>query len=352
VSLLKRLTTNPPVGAAPEIVTVAIDVAGYITVDGLSVRFESVGGFSVSVALWVPPPVYVAEMCAVAVAATVVLVTVNVVELKPAGTVTELTDKLATAVLSLATLTTTPPVGAVVFNVTVAVEVAPPITLAGLNPTDEMAGGFIVRITVRCTPLKDAEIVLVVWRATLAVFTVKVADMALAATVTLGGTVADVEVLPSVTNTPPVWAGPLSVTVPVGFVEPPCTIVALNPSEVTPVAAGATVSVALRLPPPVNVAEIPEVAVELNPLILVTVNVPVLLPDTTVAVAGTVAVAVLLLARLTTTPPVGAVAFKVIVPVEVDAVPLGSLVMVVGFRVTDETAGGFTVSGAVCCTPS
>ena len=92
-------------------------------------------------------------MCAVAVAATGVLVTVNVVELEPAGTVTELTNRLATAVLSLTTLTTTPPVGAVVFKITVAVEVAPPITLLGLNPTDEIAGGLSVRTTVCCTPL-------------------------------------------------------------------------------------------------------------------------------------------------------------------------------------------------------
>ena len=70
-------------------------------------------------------------------------------------------------------------------------------------------------------------------------------------------------------------------------------------------------------------AEILEVAVAVNPSTLVTVNVIELLPEGTVAVAGTVAAAVLLLARVTTTPPVGAVAFNVTVPVEVDAVPLG-----------------------------
>ena len=94
-----------------------------------------------------------------------------------------------------------------------------------------------------------------------------------------------------------------------------------------------------------------EVAVAVKPLMLVTVNVVELLPDGTVAVARTVAAAVLLLARVTVTPPVGAVAFKVTVPVEVDAVPLGSLVTLVGFRVTEEICGGFTVRTVVCCTP-
>ena len=92
------------------------------------------------------------------------------------------------------------------------------------------------------------------------------------------------------------------------------------------------------------------VAVAANPLILVTVNVVEPLPDGTVTVAGTVAAAVLLLNRFTTTPPVGAVVFNVTVPVDVEAVPLALLVMLVGFSATDEIAGGFTVSAAVCCT--
>ena len=66
-----------------------------------------------------------------------------------------------------------------------------------------------------------------------------------------------------------------------------------------------------------------EVAVATNPSTLVTVNVVELPPAGTIAVVGTVAAAVLLLDRVTTTPPVGAVAFNVTVPVEVDAVPLG-----------------------------
>jgi hypothetical protein len=79
MSLLERLTTKPAAGAAPAIVTVPVDGAGETTAVGLSVRLESVGGFTVRAAPWVPPPVNVAEMLAVAVAATGILVTVNVV---------------------------------------------------------------------------------------------------------------------------------------------------------------------------------------------------------------------------------------------------------------------------------
>lgn len=63
------------------------------------------------------------------------------------------------------------------------------------------------------------------------VLTVKVAVVALAATVTLEGTVATVVLLlVSVTTAPPAGAGPLSVTVPVdGF--PPVTELGLRISE-------------------------------------------------------------------------------------------------------------------------
>lgn len=51
VLVLERLTLNPPVGAGPEILTVPVDEAGCVTVAGLRVRLDSVGGFTVRVAL-------------------------------------------------------------------------------------------------------------------------------------------------------------------------------------------------------------------------------------------------------------------------------------------------------------
>jgi hypothetical protein len=165
--------------------------------------------------------------------------------------------------------------------------------------------------------------VAVVWIPTLTEVTMKVVEVELAGTVTLPDTVAEGELLPSVTNAPPVGAGPFSVTVAVEFANPPCTDVGFSFSEATPDAAGTTVSVALLVPPPVSVPEMLEVAVAVNPLILITGNVTVLLPAATVAVGGTVEAAVLLLAKLTTTPPVGAVVFNITLPVDVDAGPLG-----------------------------
>ena len=86
----------------------------------------------------------------------------------------------------------------------------------------------------------------VVWAPTLTEVTGKVAVVAFAATVRLAGTVAaDVLLLASVTTAPPVGAGPFSVTVAVGLVKPPCTGFVFSPTDVTPVAGGTIVSVAL-----------------------------------------------------------------------------------------------------------
>ena len=53
-------------------------------------------------------------------------------------------------------------------------------------------------------------------------------------TFTVAGTVADDELLDNVMTAPPGGAGPLMVTVAVGFVEPPCTLVSFRESAVTP----------------------------------------------------------------------------------------------------------------------
>jgi hypothetical protein len=68
------------------------------------------------------------------------------------------------------------------------------------------------------------------------------------------------------------------------------------------------------------------------PAVVVTVNVPVVLPAATVTEAGTVAAA-LLLDKVTEMPPVGAALLKVTVPV--DEAPRATLA---GLRETDERA--------------
>ena len=73
----------------------------------------------------------------------------------------------------------------------------------------------------------------------------------------------------------------------------------------------------------------------------VTVNVPVVAPDATVTLPGTVAAEVLELERATTTPPVPAACVRVTVPV-----PVWPLPMVAGLTETPLKAagGGLTVT--------
>jgi len=85
--------------------------------------------------------------------------------------------------------------------------------------------------------------------------------------------------------------------------------------------------------------------------LVLTVNVALLAPAATVTLAGTVAVDVLLLVRVTAAPPAGAGPLSVTVPVEDCAPP----VTVVGFSVSVESVGeacGATVSAAVLVTPA
>jgi len=77
------------------------------------------------------------------------------------------------------------------------------------------------------------------------VVTVKVAELVLAATVTLDGSEAAEALSDRVTTAPPEGAFPLRVTVAVEFCDPPTTVVGLRVSEVTAVAAGFTVRVAV-----------------------------------------------------------------------------------------------------------
>jgi len=244
-------------------------------------------------------------------------------------------------VLLLCKVTATPPVGAAPFSVTVPVELLPPTTDVGVLVNVDNVGAFTDNVVVRVTP-NVPETVTEVFTATGVVLIVKVADRAPAAIVTLAGTcAADVLLLLNVTAAPPVGAAPLSVTVPVELL-PPTTEVGDRVTEDK--AAAVTVSVAFVLVP--RVAVTTEVVVEATPNV-VTVKVADVLPAETVTLAGTLAAAVLLLVRLTETPPVGAAAFSRTVPVEL--LPPTTLV---GFSDTDDTLiAGFTVSVAFALPP-
>ena len=158
----------------------------------------------------------------------------------------------------------------------------------------------------------------------------KVAVVAPARTVTLDGTVAAaVLLLVSVTVAPPAGAARVSVTVPVEEV-PPVTEVGFTVTDCKAGGtAGFTVSIAVLFTPL-------KVAVTVTLTLDATLNVVIEKfavdePAGTRTVSGTVTAAVLLLARMTCKPPVGAAALKVTVPVEV--VPP---VTEDGFTLTDE----------------
>jgi hypothetical protein len=93
----------------------------------------------------------------------------------------------------------------------------------------------------------------VVEKRTMDVFTVNVALLAPAGTVTLEGTLATPLSLESCTSVPPEGAGPLSVTVPIEVCKPPMTLVGFSVSEDSVGGGrgtGVTVSAAVRLTPP------------------------------------------------------------------------------------------------------
>ena len=77
---------------------------------------------------------------------TAIVLTEKLAVMVPSGTVT-LAATVAAA-LSLDNVTTAPPGAAGLFKVTVPVEEAPPVTLAGLTTTLESTGALIVNVAV------------------------------------------------------------------------------------------------------------------------------------------------------------------------------------------------------------
>src|SRR2546422_431178 len=154
--LLDSVTCAPPAGAGPFSVTVPVELPVEalppVTVVGFTPSEErrTGCGFTVRVAGRVTP-LYTAEMVTGVDAATVLVVTVNVGLVAPAGTVT-LPGTVA-AVLLLDRVTDAPPAGARPFSVTGPVEVPPPVTVVGFSASERRAAGFTVSMAVRVTPL-------------------------------------------------------------------------------------------------------------------------------------------------------------------------------------------------------
>jgi hypothetical protein len=268
-----------------------------------------VAAVSVSVAVLAPPrfPVIVTRL----VAETPAVVMLNVAEVAPEGTVTDVGT--VALVLLEESVTTAPPVPAWPLRVTVPVEEFPPITDVGDTDTVERAAGVMVNVATWLAPLSVAVICAAVDEETPVVVTVNVVVLDPAGIVTELGTVALALFDLSAIAKPPVGAGPLRVNVPVeGF--PPTTDVGERLSGVRLGASIVKVAVGL-LPPSVAVIV---AAVLVATAVVFTVNSVVLAPAGTVTLAGTVAEPLLEL-KLTLIPPVGALPLKVTVPAE--AVP-------------------------------
>ena len=147
---LERLTTSPPLAAAVDSVTVPVAPLPPTTLVGLTAMEDRVGvadaaGFTV-IAVVRDAPLYDAVIVTAVEVVTLLVVTVKVLLVAPAGTVT-LAGTDAALELSESE-TTAPPLGAAALSVTVPVEELPPVTLVGLTVTDDRAAvgtdGFTV----------------------------------------------------------------------------------------------------------------------------------------------------------------------------------------------------------------
>jgi hypothetical protein len=159
---------------------------------------------------------------AVVFADTTLVVTAKIAVVAFAATVT-LAGTCAAAVLLLERLTTTPPLGAGLLSVTVAVDDVPPRTGFGFSESEVTAAtAVMVRFEDTVLPPYVADITTFVVPATTFVFTVNVAVVAPCGTVTVEeeSDVVAVSLVVSDICAPPVGAGPFRLTVAVEEVPP------------------------------------------------------------------------------------------------------------------------------------
>ena len=342
VLLLIRATVIPPAGATPVSVTVPVVICPETTFVGLKASDDTTGGFTVSGAVRVGPPLCVAVMVSFAIVLTAIVVTLNVPLEAPAAMAT-FAGTVAEVVSLLIRLIVTPPVGAGPVRFTVPMEVAPPVTVAGFNTTELSAAGRTVRVPAISKLEPDvAETITGVDTVTVAVVAVNVCELLPAGTVMPAGTVTiEGLALISETNTPPAGATALMLTVPVEVV-PPVTFAGMKLTRTT--GGGRMVTIAVTIVVPVVAVTVTVVDVLTG--FAVTMKVCALLPAGILTEAGTGNAPGLLLVRLTVTPLAGAFPVRVTVPV--DACPLATLS---GLKDNCATAAGRIVRVLVLLPP-
>ena len=337
VLLDAKFTTTPPGPATSARVTVAVVFTPPATDVLASDRAVTLGGLTTSSVVAVAVS-SVALIVAVTEFATCVVPTVNVRLIEPAGTVT--VAGTVTPARLLESETTIPPVGALLDNVTVPVELLLPTTLDGATETDANRPARTAKAPVTLDAPVLAVTTTPVSVETAFVLTVKIASCEPAATVTVAGTVAAASLESRLTTMPPVGALVSRLTIPVA-VLPPAT--PAGEMVMTETRGAVTVRSAFAAVPLDEAVMVAEAFAETA--IVVIVNVALVAPSATVTLAGSVAAA-LLDARLTTTPPAGAAYPMLTAPVDVR--PPGT---VVGSSVTLTTVGAVTVSVSVAEMP-
>ena len=213
---LVNVTTTASV-AMPDRVTVPVLFVPPLTLVGFKVRVETTRtGFTVIVAV-LDTPLRVAVIVKDDAAVTVRVVIVKVADVAPAATVT-LAGTVPIVVDEDARLTTAPPVGAALVNVTVPVTGTPPVTAVTtvVRVDKTAAGGVTVMVAVPLELFVVAVMVALVFALTVPAVTVNVAVRVPAATVTETGTLATLALLDErLTSLPPIGALVDKVTVPV-----------------------------------------------------------------------------------------------------------------------------------------
>ena len=207
-------TTVPPAGAALVRVTVQLAVAFAPRPAGLQTRAESTRGATRLTAALCEAPLSVAVTVALWSVGIVPVVALNVPEVEPANTVTEV-GVVKTALL-FDTVTAVPPAGAALVSVTVQVPVAFGPRVVGLHANPERATGATRLMVTFCDAPLSVAVTVALWSVGIElVVALNVAEVELAGTITEVGAVNMPLLFDTVTMAPLTGADLVRVTVQV-----------------------------------------------------------------------------------------------------------------------------------------